>query len=142
MPKQLLHDSCLINACPNGLRKYFVDLQSSIRPFITTNGSKTNALSSRNIFPVFLVYGDRGSGKNTVVTAVVQSFGIQTFSVDCAEIVSQIPAQTEAKLKLVLSKANICEPLVICLHNFEVSYRGGQWEIQFDYRFCVCRYSA
>lgn len=123
VPKQLLHDLCFIESCPNGLKKYFTDLQSSIRPFINTNGNKTNSLSSRNIFPVFLVYGDRGSGKNTVVTAVVQSFGIQTFGVDCAEIVSQIPAQTEAKLKLVLSKANICEPLVICLHNFEVIRR-------------------
>lgn len=120
LPKQLLHDLCFIDSCPNGLKKYFNDLQSSIRPFITTNGNKTNSLSSRNIFPVFLVYGDRGSGKNTVISAVVQSFGIQTFGVDCTDIVSQIPAQTEAKLKLVLSKANICEPLVICLHNFEV----------------------
>lgn len=120
LPRQLLHDLCFIETCPNGLKKYFTDLQSSIRPFITTNGNKTNSLSSQNIFPVFLVYGDRGSGKNTIVTAVVQSFGFQTYGVDCAEIVSQIPAQTEAKLKLVLSKANICEPLVICLHNFEV----------------------
>lgn len=122
VPKQHLHELCFVDSCPNGLKKYFNDLQSSIRPFITTNGNKTNSLSSRNIFPVFLIYGDRGSGKNTVVTAVVQSFGIQTFGVDCAEIVSQIPAQTEAKLKLVLSKANICDPLVICLHNFEVSH--------------------
>lgn len=122
VPKQYLHELCFVDSCPNGLKKYFTDLQSSIRPFITTNGNKTNSLSSRNIFPVFLIYGDRGSGKNTVVTAVVQSFGIQTFGVDCAEIVSQIPAQTEAKLKLVLSKANICDPLVICLHNFEVSH--------------------
>lgn len=120
VPKQFLHELCFIDACPNGLKKYFTDLQSSIRPFITTNGNNTDSLSSRNIFPVFLVYGDRGSGKNTVVTAVVQSIGMQTFGVDCAEIVSQIPAQTEAKLKLVLSKANICEPLVLCLHNFEV----------------------
>lgn len=123
VPKQLLHELCFIETCPNGLKKYFNDLQSSIRPFITTtNSNNTNSLSSRNIFPLFLVHGDRGSGKNTVVTAVVQSLGIQMFGVDCAEIVSQIPAQTEAKLKLVLSKANICEPLVICLHNFEVLF--------------------
>lgn len=122
VPKQLLHELCFIEACPNGLKKYFSDLQSSIRPFISANNSNTNSLSSRNIFPLFLVHGDRGSGKNTVVTAVIQSLGMQMFGVDCAEIVSQIPAQTEAKLKLVLSKANICEPLVICLHNFEVRF--------------------
>lgn len=121
VPKQLLHDLCIVGTCPNGLGKYFDNLQSSMRPFITTNSNKADSLSSQNVFPVFLVYGDRGSGKNTVVQAVVQTFGIQTFGVDCADIVSQIPAQTEAKLKLVLSKANICEPLVICLHNFEVS---------------------
>ncbi|XP_037048405.1 peroxisome assembly factor 2 isoform X3 [Bradysia coprophila] len=120
VPKQTLHDLCIIDTCPNGLRKYFNNLQSSIRPFIDTTGNKADSLSSQNVFPVFLVHGDRGSGKNTVVTAVVQTFGIQTFGVDCADVVSQIPAQTEAKLKLVLSKANVCEPLVICLHNFEI----------------------
>ncbi|KAJ6645275.1 Peroxisome assembly factor 2 [Pseudolycoriella hygida] len=120
VPRQFLHDLCIIETCPNGLTKYYTELQSSIRPFITTNGNKTNSLASRNIFPVFLLYGDRGSGKNTVVNAVAQSFGIQTYVVDCADIVSQIAAQTEARLKLVLSKANICEPLVICLHNFEI----------------------
>lgn len=126
VPKQLLHDLCFIGTCPKGLNKYFDNLQASIRPFMETNGSKTNSLSSRNIFPVFLVHGDRGSGKNTVVTAVAQSFGIQIFGVDCADIVSQIPAQTEAKLRLVLCKSNICEPLVICLHNFEVSASRGR----------------
>lgn len=128
VPKQMLHDLCLIDACPNGLKKYFNNLQTSIHPFMATNGNKTSSLASKNIFPVFLVHGDRGSGKNTVVNAVLQSFGIQAFGVDCADIVSQIPAQTEAKLKLVFSKASICEPLVICLHNFEVSSGNNKLE--------------
>ena len=128
VPKQFLHDMCPITACPTGLRTHFDALKSSIIPFIP-NGSHVNgpsssttttSLTSQNIFPTFLLQGDRGCGKYTVLTSVAQSLGIQVYSIDCAELVSQVSSQTEAKVKIVLSKSNICEPLIISLYNFEV----------------------
>lgn len=136
VPRQILDDLCFITTCPWGLMQHFNNLKSCIVPFvgdmsIATSSSPaprgqspamkaSSRLLSNNILPAFLLQGERGSGKRRVVTAVAQSLGFQQLSVDCAEVVSQIAAQTETKLKLVLAKANLCEPLFLVLHNFEL----------------------
>uniref|UniRef100_A0A1B0GMP6 Peroxisomal ATPase PEX6 n=1 Tax=Phlebotomus papatasi TaxID=29031 RepID=A0A1B0GMP6_PHLPP len=117
VPKQRLNDLAFANICPDGLKKYFDALRGSLEPFL--NERRASLLAARNIHPTFLLHGERGCGKNSLVTALASSLGIHLYSVDCAEIVSSISAQTETKLRLVLAKSNICHPLIICLQNFE-----------------------
>ncbi|XP_059607731.1 peroxisomal ATPase PEX6 [Phlebotomus argentipes] len=118
VPRQSLHEMAFANVCPDGLRRYFDALRASFEPFLSEK--RASLLASRNIHPTFLLHGDRGSGKNTVITALASFLGIHLYAVDCAEIVCSISAQTETKLRLVLAHSNICHPLIICLQNFEV----------------------
>lgn len=139
--RQYLDELCFVSACPWGLMRHFNELKSCVLPFIGASMVSPSAASSpslarektssgkasggkrvlsNRIFPAFLVQGDRGAGKRRIVGAVANSLGFQQYSVDCAEIASQIPAQTEAKLKLALAKANICEPIFFILSNFEL----------------------
>lgn len=135
IPHQYLDDLCLVSSCPWGLMRYFNYLKSCILPFMgnymyapslssspmpNTSASSKKVLSNR-IFPAFLVQSDRGSGKKRLIDAVAKSLGFQLHTVNCAEIVSsQIPAATEAKLKMALTKANFCEPTFFILTNFEM----------------------
>lgn len=132
--RQYLDETCFVSACPWGLMKYYNSLKACILPFVGPSmtapsaapspvpGASTEKKSlSNRIFPAFLIQSDRGAGKRLLVNAVAKSLGFQQYMVDCTEIASsQIPAQTEAKLKLVLAKANLCEPLFFMLNNFEV----------------------
>lgn len=141
VPRQYFDDYALVGACPWGLLRHFNYLKSCIMPFIGENfyspsmatspsssaspgppatNSKSGMLSHR-IFPAFLLQGDRGCGKRRLVSIVARSMGFQLYSVDCAEIISSsVPAQTETKLKLVMAKASICEPIIFTLTNFEL----------------------
>lgn len=133
--RQYLDEKCFVSSCPWGLLKYYNNLKSCVLPFIGSSMTAPSTASSpvagstsvkkpllsNRIFPAFLLQSDRGAGKRLLVNAVAKSLGFQQYMVDCTEISSsQIPAQTEAKLKLVLAKANLCEPLFFMLNNFEV----------------------
>lgn len=98
------------------LKKHFNQLTESIRPFLPLNAN----FSTTQIQPTFLVQGDRGVGKSTLMQSVAKYFGMQLYSVDCVELMSQIGAQMEAKIRNVLSKVIVCQPVLIVLHNFEV----------------------
>lgn len=77
-------------------------------------------LIARGIYPSFLVQGTRGVGKQRLVSFVARSMGFQQYFVDCMEFMSSsVPAQAEAKLKLVMAKAALCEPLILTLTNFD-----------------------
>lgn len=102
------------------LNKHFNRLKESIRPFLPRNAN----FSSRQIHPTFLVQGDRGVGKSTLMKAVAKYYGMQLYSVDCVELMSQIGAQMEAKIRNVLSKVIVCQPVLIVLHNFEVRFHA------------------
>lgn len=136
VPRQYLDDFGLISACPWGLLPYFNSLRACILPFMgsnmfapsltsspapnTSNTQPRKKLSNR-IFPAFLLQSDRGTGKHHVVQAVAQSLGFQVHTVNCADIISaQIPAATEAKLKMVMARANFCEPTIFVLDNFDM----------------------
>lgn len=124
IPRQLLHDTCSgLSPCPGGLNRYFESLKSSILPFMgQANGSDSTADSCLTSLPVFLLQGSRGSGKTSILNCVAKNLGMQIYGVDCIDIISQIASQTEAKIKIALSRANTCEPLVVALFNFEVNH--------------------
>lgn len=117
LPRQLMDSMTMINNYPTGLRRTYEILRSSINAFLP---KKSACLSSKHIYPLFLMQGERGAGKTKLITAVAQDLGMHLYGVDCAEIVSQVPTHTEQKLKGVFSKSLMSEPLLICFHNFEV----------------------
>lgn len=122
LPKKRVHELCCgIRPYPGGLGRHFKALKASILPFMPS-GAAMPSVSSLSALPLFLLQGERGAGKTTILNAVAHDLGLQIYSVDCVEVVSQIPSQTEAKIKIVLNKANVCEPLIICLYNFEVNF--------------------
>lgn len=132
VPRQQLHDICPgVRTFPSGLTKHFDMLKSSMLPFVAVATAAENSSSSLSSMPLFLLQGDRGAGKTTVLMAVAQDLGCQVYGVDCVDIVSQIPSQTEAKLTNVLNKANLCEPLIIALYNFEVKI--------LNFKRCICK---
>lgn len=141
--RQYLDDFAYISACPWGYLRHFNYLKKCILPFIGENfysvsTSPSNSPSTSTaasppppeppkitligrIFPLFLMQGDRGCGKRSLICHVARSMGFQLFFVDCNEIVSSSsPAQTETKLKLAFAKASLCEPLIFVITNFEV----------------------
>jgi peroxin-6 len=117
VPRQRLDDYCFIESYPRGLKKHFNELKSSIVPFLDSDNS---SLVENQIYPIFMLKGDRGSGKTQIVQSVAQYFGIQVYYADCSEIMTSVLSQTESKLTNTLNKAKICSPLIICLQNFEI----------------------
>ncbi|KAH8369824.1 hypothetical protein KR093_001065, partial [Drosophila rubida] len=117
LPRQTLSDCAIAANYPSGLRKPYEMLRSSVDAFLP---KKSACLSSKHIFPVFLLQGERGAGKTKLVNAVAQELGMHIYGADCAEIVSQVPSHTEMKLKAVFAKNLVSEPLLICFHNFEI----------------------
>lgn len=118
LPRQLLDNIAIVQNYPLGLRNTYEMLRSSIDAFLP---KKSACLSSKHIYPLFLLQGERGAGKTKLTNAVSQDLGMHLYGVDCADIVSQVPSHTEMKLKAVFAKSLISEPLLICFHNFEVS---------------------
>ncbi|KAL7736400.1 hypothetical protein ACLKA6_014863 [Drosophila palustris] len=117
LPRQTLDKCAIAVNYPSGLRRPYQTLRSSVDAFLP---KKSACLSSKHIFPVFLLQGDRGAGKTKLVNAVAQELGMHIYGADCAEIVSQVPSHTEMKLKAVFAKSLVSEPLLICFHNFEI----------------------
>uniref|UniRef100_A0A453YNR4 Peroxisomal ATPase PEX6 n=1 Tax=Anopheles funestus TaxID=62324 RepID=A0A453YNR4_ANOFN len=104
-------------SCPFGLRKYFDSLRSSLQAYIKM---ENNGLVQNGIYPVFMLRGERGIGKMAVLRSVASALGIPIYYADCSEIMTSISSQTETKLSSAFNKAKVCEPLIICLENFEV----------------------
>ncbi|KAH8319771.1 hypothetical protein KR074_005468, partial [Drosophila pseudoananassae] len=117
LPRQVLDKVAIVENFPSGLRRPYQLLRSSVDAFLP---KKSACLSSKHIFPVFLLQGERGAGKTKLINAVSQELGMHLYGVDCAEIVSQVPSHTEMKLKAVFAKSSVSEPLIICFHNFEI----------------------
>ncbi|XP_032311503.1 peroxisome assembly factor 2 isoform X1 [Drosophila ananassae] len=117
LPRQVLDKVAIVENFPTGLRRPYQLLRSSVDAFLP---KKSACLSSKHIFPVFLLQGERGAGKTKLINAVSQELGMHLYGVDCAEIVSQVPSHTEMKLKAVFAKSQVSEPLIICFHNFEI----------------------
>lgn len=136
IPQQHLDDFSFINACPWGLSRYYDYLKSCILPFVgnafytssnntspstNTDTSQQNLMTTNKIFPAFLLQGDQGSGKRSLVKVLARGMGFQLYDINCAEIMSNsVPAQTEAKLKIAFSQASNSEPVILTMNNFEL----------------------
>lgn len=137
IPREYLDEYCCLPSLPWGLQQAFNELKISLLPFIddmyATATSKPTAADSVNgttvsgvtllpqrIHPIFLIQGDAGTGRKQLVSAVARSLGLQQYKIRCSEIVSTVAAQTEAKLKAALAKADVCEPLLMTLELFDV----------------------
>ncbi|KFB44754.1 AGAP001612-PA-like protein [Anopheles sinensis] len=104
-------------SCPFALQKYFDSLHSSLKAYVKMEG---NGLVRNGIQPVFMLRGERGIGKRLVLQSVAGALGIPVYYADCSEIMTSISSQTETKVSSAFNKSKICEPLIICLENFEV----------------------
>lgn len=102
------------------LKKYFNKLKESILPFLLP--TRNANFLSKHIYPTFLIQGARGVGKTILLKSIEKHFGMQMYTVDCVELMSQIGAQTEAKIRNVLNKVVVCQPVIIALYNFEVIF--------------------
>lgn len=105
-------DKSLMLNCPRFLEKHIETLEDCIRPFMTTN-------NWMNIKPVFIVDGPRGCGKHRLLTCLAKRLGFNFYNVDCAEIHTLSPSQTEAKLRIVISNAESYVPCILKLSNIE-----------------------
>lgn len=117
VPPQRLDELAFVPVCPFGLRKYQEELNSSLTAYLK---QENNSLIENQIYPIFMLQGERGIGKSMVLRSVALSLGIQIFYADCSDIMTSISSQTETKLISALNKSKICEPLIIALQNFEI----------------------
>ncbi|XP_055855099.1 peroxisomal ATPase PEX6 isoform X3 [Episyrphus balteatus] len=117
LPRQILDNVAIVENYPSGLRDAYSLLRSSIDAFLP---KKSACLSSKHIYPLFMLQGERGSGKTKLVNAVAQDLGLHLYGVDCADVVSLIPSHTELKLKGLFAKSLQCEPMLFVFHNFEI----------------------
>ncbi|KAL9696555.1 hypothetical protein quinque_016134 [Culex quinquefasciatus] len=117
IPPQKLDGDTFRPVCPLGLRKYHTELRSSLTAYLK---QENNSLIENAIYPIFMLQGERGIGKSSVLRSVAHELGIQIFYGDCSDIMTSISSQTETKLISALNKSKICEPLIIALQNFEI----------------------
>lgn len=131
LPRRRLHAWCSgLTPYPAGLDRYFNALSSSVQPFIGQMGSAAPTPESTDeapapangltALPLILLQGPRGAGKTTILYAVAAALGLPVLLVDCADLVSQIAAQQETKLRHALAGAKQCKPLLLALANFEL----------------------
>ncbi|XP_047107035.1 peroxisome assembly factor 2 isoform X1 [Schistocerca piceifrons] len=106
------YDSHLITLCPWGLEKYSEELERCLRPFILNT-------RSLKVKPMFLLYGQRGCGKMSIISSVAQKLGLGIWSIDCLEIQSGTAASTEGKLKFAFSKVKQFAPCIMLMNNIE-----------------------
>ncbi|CAI4223320.1 unnamed protein product [Auanema sp. JU1783] len=69
---------------------------------------------------VLLLVGSAGAGKRLLVKRFSELTHQNLIEINCFDIWSDIPAQTEAKLKLLFDKAKNCQPCIIHFSNVDV----------------------
>lgn len=136
IPQENLDVLCFTSAYSWGLVRYYDYLKSCVLPFVGNSFHSSNntsqspscagaqsiaSMTTNGIYPAFLLQGDQGSGKTELVKNLASGMGFHLYEINCAEIISNsVPAQTEAKLKMAISKASMCEPVIFTMNNFEL----------------------
>lgn len=117
------YDHNYISIHPYGLKSIFENLKSSIKPFLSEENAKF--LKSRKIYPIFNVTGERGSGKRKIVQSIAAHFGLQLYHAECCEIMTSLASTTEQKILYTLHRAMNCNPVILCLNDFEFFGRNN-----------------
>lgn len=122
LPRRQLHSLAFARLVPEGLRECFDRLYTDCQPFLTGTGNQKKIFARNKIFPVFMVHGQRGSGKALLVEALAAHLGYHLYRVDCNDLMGQVAAHTETKMSVIFSKYKCCQPMILWLDNFEVSH--------------------
>ncbi|KAG8191952.1 hypothetical protein JTE90_007747 [Oedothorax gibbosus] len=99
------------DSIPEGLTSYIYHLQDLIMPFLKLQNEKCH-LSCNILFS-----GPPCSGKTTVVKAVCRCLNLHLYQVNCHEMVGEISAVIEARLKNKIDKGLTYAPCIILLKN-------------------------
>ncbi|PRD32748.1 UNVERIFIED_CONTAM: Peroxisome assembly factor 2 [Trichonephila clavipes] len=102
------------DSIPEGLSNYITHLQDLILPFLKLQSEKSH-LSCNILFS-----GPPCCGKTTVIKAVCKSLNLHLYQVNCHELVGEISAVVEAKLKNKILKGKTYAPCVILLKNIHL----------------------
>ncbi|XP_015913294.2 peroxisomal ATPase PEX6 [Parasteatoda tepidariorum] len=99
------------NSVSEGLSHYVSILQDLILPFLKLQHKKSN-LSSNILFS-----GPPCCGKTTVIKTVSRCLNLNLYQVNCHELVGEISAVVEARLKNKIEKGMSYAPCIILLKN-------------------------
>ncbi|XP_033211059.1 peroxisome assembly factor 2 isoform X2 [Belonocnema kinseyi] len=99
--------------CPPSLEDASNELKTCILPFLQKD-------ISINVKPIFLVEGPQGSGKCNLIQIVAGKLGLNMVNVNCSEIQSSTSAQTELRLRKVLTNAENSSPCILTFRNIQV----------------------
>lgn len=69
---------------------------------------------------MFLLKGNKGSGKNELVEVLAAKLGLNLYKVNPNDFAAVAYAQMEIKLRNVFFKAKLCAPCILVIDNFEV----------------------
>ncbi|KAK0081318.1 hypothetical protein PV325_012390 [Microctonus aethiopoides] len=111
-----------ISNFPLSLHKPLEELKMLILPFITTD-------NWMRIKPVFLVKGPSGCGKFRLIQCLAKQMGFNFLNVDCSEIQTLSPSQTEAKLRMAFHDANKSVPCILKLNNIQAYGKNSEGRI-------------
>ncbi|XP_071053095.1 peroxisomal ATPase PEX6 isoform X2 [Onthophagus taurus] len=114
----------LNTAYPEGFQTRFSSLEKAITPFLKKKKLKLS--------PIFLIHGNKGSGKNFLVQALADKLGLSVYKDFGNELSLPTYTQTETLIKNTFLRAKLSAPCIFILDNFE-SF-GKNSEGQFDLR--------
>lgn len=78
-------------------------------------------LENLPLYPVFLLQGNTGSGREILLTSLSSRLGMHFYKIYNNELYANVYAQNETKLKNAFFTAKMAAPCVICIKQFEVS---------------------
>lgn len=70
--------------------------------------------------PAFLLQGNKGVGKNAIISALAAKIGMHVYKVECSDIQTNTSSHTETRLTQVFMKSKLTAPCFLVLNNFEV----------------------
>lgn len=102
------------DSIPEGLSHYITHLQDLILPFLKLQSEKSH-LSCNILFS-----GPPCCGKTTVIKAVCRILNLHLYQINCHELLAEMSAVVEARLKNKIFKGKAYSPCVILLKNIHL----------------------
>lgn len=79
-----------------------------------------NILGKLNLKPVFLIQGETGNGEEILLHSVAHYFGLHFYKVNNSDLMANVYAQNETKLRNIFFNGKMAAPCLITIFNFEV----------------------